>query len=150
MSKYVLDTQMLIRAGRDHYEAERMDEFLSASVVYLSSVVAKEMMSGAHENELRGLKRRMFTPLEKVGRVITPTHRAWKDAGRILYNLRSAGWKITSSLTNDVLIAVSATQVGATLVHDNARDFNAIQRLYPRLKHRVGWPEREPGVVAEA
>jgi len=69
-----------------------MDRFLSASVVYLSSVVAQELLAGAHDNELRGLKKRMFEPLEKLGRVVTPTHRAWKDAGTILYKLRSSGW----------------------------------------------------------
>jgi predicted nucleic acid-binding protein len=144
MSKYVIDTQMLIRAGRNHHEAERMDEVLSASSpVYLSSVVAKELLSGAHKHELRGLEKHLLRPLEKLGRVVTPTHRAWRDAGRILYKLRTMGWKITPSLTNDVLIAVSATQIGATVVHDNARDYNAIQHHYPRLRHRVGWPERE-------
>jgi predicted nucleic acid-binding protein len=143
MSKYVLDTQMLIRAGRNQHEAERMDQFLSASIVYLSSVVAKELLTGAHDHELRGLSRHLFGPLEKLGRVITPTHRAWKDAGRILYKLKSSGWQITPSFTNDVLIAVSATEIGATLVHDNARDYDAIKRCYPRLRHRVGWPERE-------
>ena len=121
-----------------------MDEVLSASSpVYLSSVVAKELLSGAHEHELRGLEKHLLRPLEKLGRVVTPTHRAWRDAGRILYKLRTVGWKITPALTNDVLIAVSATQIGATVVHDNARDYNAIQRFFPRLRHRVGWPERE-------
>ena len=33
----------------------------------------------------------------------------------------------------------SATEVGATLLHDNARDFTAIQRHYPRLKHVRAW-----------
>jgi len=143
MTKYALDTQMLIRAGRSSAEAERMSQSLSASILYLSSVVAHELLSGAHEHELRELKRDLLDPFEKLDRVVTPTHRAWKDAGRILYKLRSAGWKITPSLTNDVLIAVSATHIGATLVHDNARDYNAIQRFYPRLRHHVGWPERE-------
>lgn len=143
MTKYTLDTQMLIRAGRSNVEAERMYLSFSASIFYLSSVVAHELLSGAHPGELRELKRDLLRPFEKLGRVVTPTHKAWRDAGRILYKLRKSGWHITPSLRNDVLIAVSSTQVGATVVHDNARDFNAIQRIYPRLQHRVGWPERE-------
>ena len=47
MAKYVLDTQLLIRAFRYSEEAERMEEFLSASSVYLSSVVAQELLAGA-------------------------------------------------------------------------------------------------------
>jgi len=141
MSKYAIDTHLLIRAGRSDEEAGRMEKFLSASVVYLSSVVAQELLAGAHDFELRGLEKRMFAPLEKLGRVVTPTHRSWKDAGTILYKLRSSGWQITPSLTNDVLIATSVTEIGATLVHDNEKDYRAIKRHYPRLRHSVGWPE---------
>ncbi len=143
MTKYVVDTQLLIRASRSDREAERMGTSLSASVVYLSSVVAQELLAGAHDHELHGLRKRLLDPFEKRGHVLTPTHRAWKDAGAILYKLRSTGWQITPSLTNDVLIAVSVTEIGATLVHDNERDYRAIQRHYPRLHHRVGWPERD-------
>ncbi|HET7229785.1 MAG TPA: type II toxin-antitoxin system VapC family toxin [Longimicrobium sp.] len=134
---------MLIRTARSDDEAERMATSLSASAIYLSSVVVHELMGGARDAELHRLTKRLIEPYERRKHVVTPTHRAWKDAGRILYKLRSTGWQITPSLTNDVLIAVSATEIGATLVHDNARDYNAIQRFYPRLRHRVGWPERE-------
>lgn len=140
MGKYAIDTQLLIRASRSYREAERMDEILSASLVYLSSIVAKELLAGAHAHELRDLEKCLLGPMEKLGRVVTPTHRAWRDAGRILYKLRSAGWQITGSLTNDVLISV--TEIGATLVHDNARDYDVIARCYPRLRHRVGWPDQ--------
>jgi len=40
-----------------------------------------------------------------------------------------------------VLIATSVTEIGATLVHDNEKDYRAIKRHYPRLRHSVGWPE---------
>lgn len=58
----------------------------------------------------------------------------------MLRALRRQGFTVTPSLANDVLIAVSAAEIGATLIHDNSRDFNAIRRHYPRLKDRVGWP----------
>ena len=143
MTKYVIDTQLLIRTARSDDEAERMVTSLTASAIYLSSVVVHELLGGARDAELHRLTKRLIEPYERRKHVVMPTHRAWKDAGRILYKLRSTGWQITPSLTNDVLIAVSATEIGATLVHDNARDYNAIQRFYPRLRHRVGWPERE-------
>jgi len=120
-----------------------MRQFLSASLVYLSSVVVQELLAGARDGELRSLHKHFFRPFERKGRVVTPTHRGWTDAGNILRKLRAAGWQITPSLTNDVLIAVSVTQIGATLVHDNERDYREIKRHYPRLRHRVGWPERE-------
>jgi predicted nucleic acid-binding protein len=131
---------MLIRAFRYDHEAERMEAVLSASTVYLSSVVAKELLAGARPDEMRRLQRHFLDPYEALGRMATPRHRCWLDAGTILRKLRADGFQITASLTNDVLIAVSATEVGAILVHDNRVDFEAIARHYPRLRQKVGWP----------
>ncbi len=57
MSKYIIDTQLVIRAIRHHDEAEKMDDFLSAfsSSVYLSSVVVQELLAGARDAEMRRL-----------------------------------------------------------------------------------------------
>jgi predicted nucleic acid-binding protein len=140
MKRFVLDAQMMIRAFRKQQEAERYRAFLSASVVYLCSVVAQELLAGARDDEMRRLRRQFLEPYEDLGRVATPTHRGWSDAGLILRELRRNGFVITPAFTNDVLIAVSAADLGATLVHDNSRDFTAIKRLYPKLKDSVGWP----------
>ncbi|MFL5385089.1 MAG: PIN domain-containing protein [Longimicrobiaceae bacterium] len=132
---------MIIRAMRQEREAERYRAFLSASLVYLCSVVAQELLAGARNDEMRRLRREFLDPFENIKRLAAPTHRGWTDAGLVLRALRLQGFVITPSLTNDVLIAVSAAQIGATLVHDNSRDFNVIRRHYPRLQDRVGWPE---------
>jgi predicted nucleic acid-binding protein len=140
MKRFVLDANMMIRVFRHGREAERYREFLSVSLVYLCSVVAQELLAGARAHEMRRLRRQYLEPFENVKRLATPTHRGWTDAGLVLRQLRGSGFTITPSLTNDVLIAVSAAEIGATVVHDNSRDFDAIKRLYPKLKDRVGWP----------
>ncbi|HSU17389.1 type II toxin-antitoxin system VapC family toxin [Longimicrobium sp.] len=139
MRKFVLDTGLLVRAFRSHEEFQRLKTFFSASVVYLSSVAAQELLSGARPHELRHLDRVFLEPFEKLKRVATPSHQGWRTAGDVLRKLRLEGYQITPSLTNDALIAVSATEVGATLVHDNQRDYVAIQRYYPRLRHTRSW-----------
>jgi len=139
MRSFILDSQMLIRAIRHEQEAERYRTFLSASLVYLCSVVAQEVLAGARDYEMRRLRREFLEPFENVKRLATPSHRGWTEAGLILREMRRRGFTVTSSLTNDVLIAVSATEKGATLVHDNSRDFEAIKKLYPKLKDSVGW-----------
>jgi len=139
MSKYVFDTQLLVRAIRYADEMKRLEAFISASVVYLSSVAAQELLSGARPHELRHLDRVFLEPFERRKRVATPSHSGWRTAGDILRKLRWEGYAITPSLTNDALIAVSATEIGATLVHDNPRDYRAIQRYYPRLRHTREW-----------
>lgn len=97
------------------------------------------MLAGARPGELRCLHREFLLPFESIKRVTTPSHRGWTEVGNILRNLRGEGFQVTQSLTNDALIAVSATEIGATLVHDNTRDYHAIQRHYPRLKHTREW-----------
>jgi predicted nucleic acid-binding protein len=139
MRKFVLDTGLIVRAFRSQEEGDRYTAFVSDSVVYLSSVAAQELLSGARPHELRHLDRVFLEPFEKLKRVATPSHQGWRTAGDILRKLRWEGYAITPSLTNDALIAVSATEVGATLVHDNDRDYVAIQRYYPRLRHTREW-----------
>jgi predicted nucleic acid-binding protein len=139
MRKFVLDTGLIVRAFRSHEERDRYKAFVSASVVYLSSVAAQELLAGARPHELRHLDRVFLEPFEKRKRVATPSHGGWRTAGDILRKLRQEGYAITPALTNDALIAVSATEIGATVVHDNQRDYIAIQRYYPRLQHTREW-----------
>jgi predicted nucleic acid-binding protein len=140
VKRVILDSQMMIRAMRSQQEAERYRAFLSASLVYLCSVVAQELLAGARDDEMRRLRREFLDPFEAVKRLATPTHRGWDEAGLILRALRRRGFTVTPSLANDVLIAVSAAHVGATLVHDNSRDFDVIKQLYPKFEENVGWP----------
>jgi predicted nucleic acid-binding protein len=140
VKRFVLDSQMMIRAIRYQRETERFEAFLSVSLVYLCSVVAQELLAGARDSEMRRLRRQFLEPFENMNRLAMPSHRGWTEAGLVLRQLRLGGFTVTPSLANDVLIAVSAAEFGATLVHDNSRDFNAIQRLYPKLKQSVGWP----------
>jgi predicted nucleic acid-binding protein len=62
------------------------------------------------------------------------------DGRELLHRLANEGRHRDRAFTNDVLIAISTAQIGATLVHDNARDYEVIQRHYRRLKHTVGYP----------
>lgn len=60
--------------------------------------------------------------------------------GHILRVLRRAGHTVGRSLTNDVLVATSAVQIGATVVQDNEKDFAAIQRAFPLVSFTGPWP----------
>ncbi|HEU0015675.1 MAG TPA: type II toxin-antitoxin system VapC family toxin [Longimicrobium sp.] len=135
MTKYVIDTQLLIRAFRNPTEAAKLESFLSNSIVYLSSVVASELRAGAQPHQLGQLRQKIIRPSRAAKRVVTPTHRAWVESGRVIQGLRDEGRQITPSLANDVLIGISAAESGVRVLHDNARDFEAIARHYPRLNH---------------
>jgi predicted nucleic acid-binding protein len=143
--KYIVDTQMLVRAIRSDEEAEKYETFLSAfsSSVYLCSVVAQELLAGSRAGEHRRLHDDYIAPFERLRRTATPTHDSWKRAGEVLRHLRAEGFTITPSLTNDVIIACTAWQIGAEVIHDNVRDLRAIQARLA-FQHRSGYPDRPP------
>jgi predicted nucleic acid-binding protein len=140
--KYIIDTHLVIRPIRHHDEAEKMDDFLSAfSIsVYLSSVVVQELLAGARDAEMRRLDRSFIQPFVQLKRVATPTHSSWVRTGHILRVLRRAGHTVSPSFTNDVLVATSAVQIGATVVQDNEKDYALIARAFPLVSFTAPWP----------
>jgi predicted nucleic acid-binding protein len=97
--------------------------------IYFSSIVAQELLAGARSPAGRRLAEALF---EKVGRVITPNHKQWKDAGlmlAILLRTRSDLRAKLPALVNDCLLAVSARSFGATLYTRNRDDFTILQSI---------------------
>lgn len=128
MRRVVVDTSLYIdwiNAGR--HEAVL---FQPDAVKYLSAVVVLELYAGAVSRGDRGLVRGVVTAFERTNRILVPAGRVYEEAGHVLRALRvSRGGG--SSLVNDVLIALSARSIGATVVTSNARDFAAIRALRP-------------------
>ncbi|MBB4638535.1 type II toxin-antitoxin system VapC family toxin [Longimicrobium terrae] len=149
MSNYVIDTQLYVRAIRNRAEYEKLRAFTSAfsPSVYLCSVVAQELLAGSRPEEKRELMRTYIEPFEDLGRTVVPTHWEWRKAGTVLNGLRARGYTITAAFTNDVLIACTANQIGAEVIHDNFRDYHAIQQLV-RFRHRTGYPTRDAEAAA--
>jgi predicted nucleic acid-binding protein len=72
-------------------------------------------------------------PFQQAGRMVTPDSGVFIEAGRVLalMNREGIGTSHLPQITNDVLIAVSATRAGAAVVTLNIRDFTRIERLTP-------------------
>ena len=134
MAKHLIDTDLyidLIQSGttlpliRELYDKD-------APGIYFSSIVAQELLAGARS--LAGRKRVeiLFRPFERVGRVVTPSHGHWKDAGGILAKVLQDRPDLKSklpALVNDCLLALSARSLGATLYTRNREDFTLLQGL---------------------
>jgi predicted nucleic acid-binding protein len=74
----------------------------------------------------------LFRPFEKVGRVVTPSHNLWKDAGGILAKILQDRPSLKSklpALVNDCLLALSARSLGATLYTRNRDDFTLLHSI---------------------
>jgi predicted nucleic acid-binding protein len=148
MPRYVVDTNIYVRATRDEEWSNGLERFFStfASELYLHSIVALEILAGATNPDLeRRTQDRFIRPFERRGRVITPSHGACKRAGAALAQLvherkASPGRGIKESLVNDCLIAASALDHGFILVTDNARDYGLVRDILP-LVFVEPWPD---------
>jgi len=146
VSRYVLDTNLYIAATRSEARERELEAFyiLHTPSLYLHSVVAAELLTGAIHPALEKRTHRSFiAPFEAVGRIVTPSHAAWRRAGSIIARLIRVGALhpngVKPSFFNDCLIAASAREHGFTLITENERDFELIGRVEP-LEFTAPWP----------
>ena len=107
--------------------------FQRDAVRHLSAIVLMELRAGALLPADRRLGRRVESAFEKTGRILTPSRNVFAEAGEALHRLQARGLRIEAShsIVDDVLIALSARSIGATVVTQNERDFRAIQAVRP-------------------
>jgi predicted nucleic acid-binding protein len=132
MRRVVIDTNVYID-WINHGRHEQVI-FQTGTVKYLSAVVLMELRAGAFSERDRRLLQRLDTAFERAGRVLLPSRAVFAEAGDALRRLQAdRGYNIRAghSIANDVLIALSARSIGATVVTQNERDYRAIQAVRP-------------------
>ena len=128
----VFDTSVYItaiRGGLDSPAFLTLQERLPRT--HLASVVSAELRAGATSEGARRAVHEFTHWAHRVGRIVTPNASDWERAGDILGRIRVKEPKLRSrlpSLWNDLLIALSARQIGATVVTSNALDFELLRR----------------------
>lgn len=148
MKKYVLDTNLYVKAFRSQEGAKELERYFAGFTpnTYLSSVVFHELLVGASTpSKARQIREDLLGPLTRAGRLITPSHTAWDQAASSIAAMaRQESRELRSvpkSLVNDFLLAASCRESGATLVTDNTADFKLI-RKYSKHEHVAPWPRR--------
>ncbi len=131
--KYLLDTNVYLSAlHSEQTKAQfRQTFFPLLPSTFLSAVVAYELHVNARDNRTRGLVQEFIRPMERTGRVISPAFEDWVEASRVVTAIaeKDRGWRSKlPALLNDVLIALCARKIGATLLTYNRRDFRLIHR----------------------
>lgn len=144
--KYVLDTQLFIRAFRDPAANDQLQRFhrAFAPFEYLSVVVAQELRAGVRRTQDgRALERHVLSVFERAGRMIAPSASAWHRSGDLLSDMARKEkleiGRVSKSFGNDVLLALSCRETGCVLVTENERDFQRI-RKYVRFEFVTPWP----------
>jgi predicted nucleic acid-binding protein len=110
----------------------RHDEvMLGTGVVrYLSAVVAMELRAGAQHRGARDATSALIRAYRSAGRLAVPSSEVFERAGGVLRELKLAGRDVRqASLCNDVLIALTARSIGASVVTVNLDDFEAIRQI---------------------
>ena len=99
-------------------------------VRHLSAVVLMELEAGARTIQARRAVAGLARTFTRVGRLIHPSRDVWARAGTVLRQLRGTGREIRrASLVHDVLIALSARDLGATVITRDAADHVTIRRF---------------------
>ena len=134
MRRLVIDTNVYI----DWFNAGQHEDvlFQRDAVKHLSAVVLMELRAGAFAVSDRRLVERLETAFAKAGRILAPSRAVFSEAGDALRRLQAnRGFRIETShsIVNDVLIALSARSIGATVVTQNERHYRAIQAVRPFL-----------------
>lgn len=132
MERVVIDTNIYVDwLNEGQHEAVL---FQREAVKYLSAVVLMELSAGAFSARDRRLVREITSAFARVGRILVPTVANYEEAGDVLRRLQeSRGYTVASAygLVDDVLVALSARSIGATVITQNERDFVAIQTIRP-------------------
>jgi predicted nucleic acid-binding protein len=128
MRRVLLDTNVYIDwMNRGDHEAVVLGP---GFVRHLSSVVLLELEVGATSLAARRAVKQIATAFDKAGRIAPPSPAAWRRAGPVLRTLRARGRETRrASLVHDVMIALTARELGAAVVTSEASDYAAIQPL---------------------
>jgi len=131
--KYLLDTNVYLEAARSDAARSRFREALLPLLpaTFLSAVVAYELAVDARDRRTRGLVRQFLLPMERTGRIVSPAFDDWVDASDVVSAIeeRDRSWRSKlPALLNDILIALCARRIGATLLTYNGDDFRLIRR----------------------
>ena len=131
MRRLVIDTNIYVdwfNAGRHHDVLFRPD-----AVKHLSAVVLMELRAGAFSWSDRRRLVRVESAFARAGRIVVPSRTVFVEAGEALRRLAKRGFAVgsTHSIVNDVLIALSARSIGATVVTQNEKDYRTIESVAP-------------------
>jgi len=134
MQPALFDSSIYISALRQGDVGALALRRLSADApLWLSAVVLEELYAGAGERD-RDVVERLEYDFGRAKRTVVPNLGDWAQAGHVLSHLAAKyrHEKIGQGrLTNDALIAISASRLGIRVITANERDFGRLAEFRP-------------------
>ena len=130
--KVILDTSIYIPFINEGIVDPILESDIGKPVIYLSAVVIAELYAGALDNQSLKLLDKLYKAFYYRQRIVTPSAGDWQTAGKVIAKLgRKYGFenKYLAKIQNDVIIALSARQIGASIITNNTKDFLRIKEL---------------------
>jgi len=130
LNKVIFDTNIYIDFLNQSKYSDRI--YNPDYLVYLSSVVLMELFAGSSvKEEIRDLEK-LCKLYKRKNKLIVPSVEDYIEAGKIAakmianlgYDLKKSYW-----LLNDILIALSSQRIGAIVITQNRKDFEAIKKF---------------------
>jgi predicted nucleic acid-binding protein len=143
---WIIDSGVYIRAFNDPHFGAELTAFHAAHLprIILSAVVVFELLVGSQNaGAERRLRKGLLEPYQSRGRLHVPARSTWELAAHLdgrLRKHRAAASLGQTSFANDLLLAASARELGATIISENEADFAAIGRVVD-IRHALPWPE---------
>lgn len=131
--KVLYDTSVYIDALRRADSSRLLSRGGTGEVLWLSAVVLEELYAGSDEPTAK-LLLRCERDFGRARRLLVPEQSDWAATGRLLARIgEKYGYEFIgrSRLTNDVLLATSASRCGIVVLTIYARDFDLIAGLLP-------------------
>ena len=128
----VFDTNIYVAALREGLGGATLDRLEAAAPrTFFAAVVSAELRAGSLDEAGRRAVIELGRRFERLGRLVVPTVGSWNEAGDVLARIARREPEFRTKvrqLWNDVLIALSARQIGATVVTRNVGDFHLLRR----------------------
>ncbi len=133
--KVLLDTNVFIDYLRADLHADWIFGGVSNIIRFLSSVALMELRIGADTPRRQRAVDRIEAAFP-TSRLIAPLPLLFDHAGRLFRTLHGDGSGLDDRLgpVNDLFIALTARQIGATVLTSNVEDFRQIARHLPGLR----------------
>jgi predicted nucleic acid-binding protein len=134
----ILDSSVLIPWLRDGSYDQLVTASFTSRQSILCTVVWMELYAGTRSASDKRDLDRMVQALADVGRVISPQPKDFYQAGQMIaYYARQYGAIQPRDHANDVLIALCASRVSATLITENEVHMEKWQRILKRSGRKL-------------